>query len=69
MLTLFSLALTAELIGERAQSAPFIYGVMSLLEKLANGGMVVLIQSLIPCLKVSWQIKEWSSSSRASFLA
>jgi hypothetical protein len=43
--------------------------VMSLLEKLANGGMVVLIQSLIPCLKVSWQMEESSSSSRASFLA
>jgi hypothetical protein len=50
--TLCSLALTAELIGERAQSASFIYGVMSLLEKLANGGLVVLIQNLIPCLKV-----------------
>jgi hypothetical protein len=46
------LALTAELIGEQVEFAPFIYGVMSLLEKLANGGMVVLIQSLIHCLKV-----------------
>jgi hypothetical protein len=37
--------------------------------KQTNGGMVVLIQSLIPCLKVSWPMEEWSSSSRASFPA
>jgi hypothetical protein len=31
--------------------------------------MVVLIQSLIPCLKVSWHGEEWPSSYRASILA
>ncbi|KAG7279405.1 hypothetical protein CRUP_024224, partial [Coryphaenoides rupestris] len=44
-----SLSMTAKLIGEQTQSGAFVYGSMSLTDKLANGAGVMLIQSLRPC--------------------
>ena len=43
-----SLALTAEFIGVDTSSSAFIYGLMSLTDKVANGLAVVLIQHNIP---------------------
>ncbi|KAL7396201.1 hypothetical protein ABVT39_002011 [Epinephelus coioides] len=44
-----SLSMTATLIGEQTQSGAFVYGSMSLTDKVANGVGVVLIQSIRPC--------------------
>ncbi|XP_034002741.1 major facilitator superfamily domain-containing protein 12 isoform X3 [Trematomus bernacchii] len=44
-----SLSMTATLIGEQTGSAAFVYGSMSLTDKLANGLGVLLIQSTRPC--------------------
>ena len=43
-----SLALTAEFIGTDTDASAFIYGVMSLTDKVSNGLAVVLIQHFIP---------------------
>lgn len=43
-----SLALTAELIGQNPESGAFVYGSMSLSDKVSNGVAVVLIQNFIP---------------------
>ncbi|XP_041912977.1 major facilitator superfamily domain-containing protein 12a isoform X1 [Alosa sapidissima] len=44
-----SLSLTADLIGDQTQSGAFVYGAMSFTDKVANGLVVMLIQSLHPC--------------------
>ncbi|KAF3835323.1 hypothetical protein F7725_027881 [Dissostichus mawsoni] len=44
-----SLSMMATLIGEQTGSAAFVYGSMSLTDKLANGLGVLLIQSTRPC--------------------
>ncbi|XP_035811969.2 major facilitator superfamily domain-containing protein 12 [Amphiprion ocellaris] len=46
-----SLSMTAMLIGEQTQSGAFVYGSMSLTDKVANGVGVILIQSIStdPC--------------------
>lgn len=44
-----SLAMTAELIGENSTSAAFVYGAMSLTDKLACGGAIMAVQYLSPC--------------------
>ncbi|XP_029286402.1 major facilitator superfamily domain-containing protein 12 [Cottoperca gobio] len=44
-----SLSMTATLIGEQTQSGAFVYGSMSLTDKVANGVGVILIQSTQPC--------------------
>ncbi|XP_049443452.1 major facilitator superfamily domain-containing protein 12 [Epinephelus fuscoguttatus] len=44
-----SLSMTATLIGEQTQSGAFVYGSMSLTDKVANGVGVLLIQSIRPC--------------------
>ncbi|XP_033821130.1 major facilitator superfamily domain-containing protein 12-like [Periophthalmus magnuspinnatus] len=44
-----SLSMTTKLIGEQTQSGAFVYGSMSLTDKVANGLGVILIQSLRPC--------------------
>ncbi|KAM7409699.1 hypothetical protein PAMA_001271 [Pampus argenteus] len=44
-----SLSMTATLIGEQTQSGAFVYGSMSLTDKVANGFGVILIQSIRPC--------------------
>ncbi|XP_047443094.1 major facilitator superfamily domain-containing protein 12 [Mugil cephalus] len=44
-----SLSMTATLIGDQTQSGAFVYGSMSLTDKVANGVGVILIQSLRPC--------------------
>ncbi|KAJ4942968.1 hypothetical protein JOQ06_005480 [Pogonophryne albipinna] len=44
-----SLSMTATLMGEQMGSAAFVYGSMSLTDKLANGLGVLLIQSTRPC--------------------
>ncbi|XP_067452606.1 major facilitator superfamily domain containing 12b [Thunnus thynnus] len=44
-----SLSMTATLIGEQTQSGAFVYGSMSLTDKVANGVGVILIQSIRPC--------------------
>ncbi|KAK0139704.1 Major facilitator superfamily domain-containing protein 12 [Merluccius polli] len=43
-----SLSMTAKLIGDQTQSGAFVYGSMSLTDKLANGVGVILVQSLRP---------------------
>ena len=43
-----SLSLTAEFIGSDTSSSAFIYGLMSLTDKVSNGLAVVLIQHFIP---------------------
>ena len=43
-----SLSLTAEFIGCDTASSAFIYGVMSLTDKVSNGVAVVVIQHFIP---------------------
>ena len=43
-----ALALTAEFIGADTDASAFIYGVMSLTDKVSNGLAVVLIQHFIP---------------------
>jgi len=43
-----SLSLTAEFIGSNTSSSAFIYGLMSLTDKVSNGLAVVLIQHFIP---------------------
>ena len=43
-----SLSLTAEFIGSDTSSSAFIYGLMSLTDKVSNGVAVVLIQHFIP---------------------
>ncbi|KAM4629202.1 major facilitator superfamily domain-containing protein 12 [Polymixia lowei] len=44
-----SLSMTANLIGEQTQSGAFVYGLMSLTDKVANGVGIIIIQSLRPC--------------------
>lgn len=41
-------AMTADLIGPHTHSRPFVYGAMSFLDKMANGLVVMAIQSLHP---------------------
>jgi len=41
-----SLAITADLIGENITSAAFVYGAMSLTDKIACGGAIMLLQEL-----------------------
>ena len=43
-----SLSITAELIGQNCESAAFIYGAMSITYKLAEGLVVLAVQSLVP---------------------
>ncbi|XP_056233988.1 major facilitator superfamily domain-containing protein 12 [Seriola aureovittata] len=44
-----SLSMTATLIGEQTQSGAFVYGSMSLTDKVANGVGVIIIQTIRPC--------------------
>jgi len=46
-----SLSLTAEFIGNDTSSSAFIYGLMSLTDKISNGLVVVAIQAYIPTEK------------------
>merc|ERR1711935_606629 len=41
-----SLAITADLIGENVSSAAFVYGAMSLTDKIACGCVIMLLQEL-----------------------
>jgi len=47
-----SLSLTADLIGKNTESSAFVYGAMSFTDKVSNGLVVVVIQGMIPCLKL-----------------
>ncbi|KAK7888879.1 hypothetical protein WMY93_024439 [Mugilogobius chulae] len=49
VILVMSLSLTTTLIGEHTESGAFVYGSMSLTDKVANGLGVILIQSLRPC--------------------
>ncbi|XP_068605229.1 major facilitator superfamily domain-containing protein 12-like [Brachionichthys hirsutus] len=51
--TIMSLAMTAELIGDQTQSGAFVYGAMSFTDKMANGVAVMIIQVLHPCHAVA----------------
>ncbi|ODM90828.1 Major facilitator superfamily domain-containing protein 12 [Orchesella cincta] len=44
-----SLSVTADLIGDNVQSGAFVYGSMSLIDKISSGLMVMLISSVNPC--------------------
>ena len=52
IISLSSLGMTADLIGENTDSSALIYGLMSLTDKVANGLAVVLIQKQVPCLRL-----------------
>ena len=47
-LLITSLSLTADLIGANIDSGAFVYGAMSLTDKLSNGAAVLIIQALVP---------------------
>lgn len=47
-LTFLSLSLTADLIGPNCESGAFVYGSMSLTDKVSNGIAAMLIQLFIP---------------------
>ncbi|XP_077439856.1 major facilitator superfamily domain-containing protein 12 [Vanacampus margaritifer] len=49
VILVMSLSMTAKLIGEQTQSGAFVYGSMSLTDKVANGLGVIIIQSIRPC--------------------
>ncbi|XP_077462566.1 major facilitator superfamily domain-containing protein 12 [Stigmatopora argus] len=49
IILVMSLSMTAKLIGEQTKSGAFVYGSMSLTDKVANGVGVVIIQSIRPC--------------------
>ncbi|XP_061153552.1 major facilitator superfamily domain containing 12b isoform X2 [Syngnathus typhle] len=49
VILVMSLSMTAKLIGEQTQSGAFVYGSMSLTDKVANGVGVIIIQSIRPC--------------------
>ncbi|CBY33806.1 unnamed protein product [Oikopleura dioica] len=44
-----SLSITAALIGENTNTAAFVYGAMSLTDKIACGAAIMLIQTFAPC--------------------
>ncbi|CAB4070293.1 unnamed protein product [Lepeophtheirus salmonis] len=48
VLLITSLSLTSELIGANIESAAFVFGAMSLTDKLSNGLAVVMIQTYVP---------------------
>lgn len=50
IILVMSLSMTARLIGNDAGSGAFVYGAMSLTDKLSNGAAVEIIQILNPCL-------------------
>lgn len=50
IILVMSLSMTARLIGSDASSGAFVYGAMSLTDKLSNGAAVEIIQILNPCL-------------------
>jgi len=47
-LLITSLSLTADLIGANIDSGAFVYGAMSLTDKVSNGAAVLIIQALVP---------------------
>lgn len=47
-LLITSLSITADLIGENSEGGAFVYGFMSLLDKLSNGIVIMVIQKLDP---------------------
>ena len=49
MVVCSALGLTAELIGPNIQSAAFVYGLMSLGDKVFNGLAVIFIENLNTC--------------------
>ncbi|XP_063058140.1 major facilitator superfamily domain containing 12b, partial [Engraulis encrasicolus] len=49
VILIMSLSLTSRLIGEQTQSGAFVFGAMSLTDKVSNGLAMMLIQSLYPC--------------------
>ena len=58
-----SLSLTADLIGRNSESGAFVYGSMSLTDKISNGVAVILIQHFIPtnmdtCSKCRFYFKD-----------
>ena len=50
ILLITSLGLTADLIGSEKGSSAFLYGLMSLTDKVSNGLAVLVIQQELPCL-------------------
>ncbi|XP_074490913.1 major facilitator superfamily domain-containing protein 12 isoform X2 [Sebastes fasciatus] len=48
IIMVMSLSMTASLIGEQTQSGAFVYGSMSLIDKVVNGVGIFLIQSIRP---------------------
>lgn len=49
ILLITSLSITNELIGASTASGAFVFGAMSFLDKLSNGVIVIVIESLHNC--------------------
>ncbi|XP_076819781.1 major facilitator superfamily domain-containing protein 12-like isoform X1 [Clavelina lepadiformis] len=49
IILIISLSMTARLIGKETATGAFVYGAMSLTDKISNGIAVVVIQNLNPC--------------------
>ncbi|KAL2090013.1 hypothetical protein ACEWY4_014701 [Coilia grayii] len=49
IILVMSLSLTSKLIGDQTQSGAFVFGAMSLSDKVSNGLAMMLIQFLYPC--------------------
>ncbi|KAK7075195.1 Major facilitator superfamily domain-containing protein 12 [Halocaridina rubra] len=47
-LLITSLSITADLIGDNSEGGAFVYGFMSLLDKLSNGIVIMIVQNLDP---------------------
>lgn len=54
-----SLGVCADLIGQNTESGAFIYGVMSFMDKLSNGFVIMLIQYLVK-LVINLRFREFS---------
>uniref|UniRef100_T2MBB1 Uncharacterized MFS-type transporter C19orf28 n=1 Tax=Hydra vulgaris TaxID=6087 RepID=T2MBB1_HYDVU len=51
-LLIVSLAMISEMIDKNTDTAAFVYGSMSFLDKISNGGAVMIIQYLQPCKSI-----------------
>uniref|UniRef100_A0A7S3D9W1 Major facilitator superfamily domain-containing protein 12-like n=1 Tax=Palpitomonas bilix TaxID=652834 RepID=A0A7S3D9W1_9EUKA len=44
-----SITMEADMVGDRTESGAFVYGALSLLDKISNGAAVMVVQGLNPC--------------------
>merc|ERR1712141_658652 len=51
-----SLSIIAEMIGQNTQSSAFVYGAISLVDKLSNGIAMIIIQHCTPTIKAEGRL-------------